>query len=56
MLVSTDAGASWQTQGTIEGQPAAFVAHDDELYAALPDGTVKRSTDGGATWTVHSTA
>jgi hypothetical protein len=26
-----------------------------EFYAALHDGTIKRSTDGGATWTVRST-
>jgi len=26
----------------------------DELYAALHDGTIKRSTDGGASWTVRS--
>ncbi len=53
VLLSRDAGATWQTQGTIGGQPAAFIAHEDELYAALADGTVKRSVDGGATWTVR---
>lgn len=55
VLMSRDAGSTWQTQGSIGGQPAAFLAHEDELYAALADGTVKRSTDGGATWTVRTT-
>ncbi len=55
-FVSSDAGRNWQTQGGIGGQPAAFIAHEDELYAALADGTVKRSTDGGATWAVRTTA
>ncbi len=56
VFVSANAGTEWQTQGSIEGQPAAFIAHGDELYAALADGTVKRSSDGGATWTVRTTA
>ena len=56
VLLSSDAGANWQTQGSIGGQPAAFIAHKNELYAALGDGTVKRSTDRGASWTVRTTA
>jgi photosystem II stability/assembly factor-like uncharacterized protein len=55
VLRSRDAGATWESQGTIGGQPAAFIAHQDELYAALADGTVKRSTDGGANWTIRTT-
>lgn len=55
VLLSSDAGASWQTRGSIGGQPAAFIADKNELYAALADGTVKRSTDGGASWTVRTT-
>lgn len=55
VLLSSDAGANWQTQGSIGGQPAAFIAHEDELYAALTEGTVKRSTAGGADWTVRTT-
>lgn len=56
VLLSSDGGANWQTQGSIGGQPAAFIAHNNELYAALTDRTVKRSTDGGASWTVRTTA
>jgi hypothetical protein len=42
--------------GEIGGQPAAFLAQGvRELYVALHDGTIKRSTDGGATWVVRST-
>jgi hypothetical protein len=52
---SADGGQRWQPAGGIGGQPAAFIAHGDELYAALADSTVKRSTDGGATWTVRAT-
>jgi hypothetical protein len=53
ILVSDDAGRSWEATGTIGGQPAAFVAHDDELYAALGDGSVKRSSDGGRSWSLR---
>lgn len=52
--VSRDGGRRWQARGEIGGQPAAFESAADELYAALHDGTVKRSTDAGATWTVRS--
>lgn len=55
--VSGDAGRSWrEAGGTIGGQPAAFTSHGTDLYAALPDGTVKRSVDGGQTWRVRATA
>ena len=56
VLVSGDAGAVWKPTGDIGGQPAAFIAHGEDLYVALLDGTVKRSVDGGATWTVRTTA
>jgi hypothetical protein len=51
---SADGGRQWQPTGSIGDQPAAFMAHEDELYAALHDGTVKRSTDGGASWTLRA--
>jgi hypothetical protein len=51
---SADGGRQWQPTGGLGGQPAAFIGHGDELYAALADSTVKRSTDGGATWTVRA--
>ena len=55
VFLSSDAGQEWQTQGSIGGPPAAFISHEDQLYAALVDGTVKHSTDGGASWTVRTT-
>jgi photosystem II stability/assembly factor-like uncharacterized protein len=51
---SDDEGKSWEEASEIGGQPAAFEAAGDDLYAALHDGTIKRSTDGGQTWTVRS--
>jgi len=53
--VSRDDGQRWETIGTAGGQPAAFIAHRDELYVALADNTVKRSADGGRTWTMRAT-
>ena len=54
--VSSDGGRSWRRLGQIGGQPAAVLARTDrELYAALPDGTVKRSLDGGRSWSLRST-
>jgi len=55
VLRSTDGGRRWSRVGSIEGQPAAFIADGSDLYAALTDGIVKRSADGGATWTVRAT-
>ena len=52
---SDDSGESWEDAGEIGGQPAAFEAAGDDLYAALHDGTIKRSRDGGRTWSVRST-
>ena len=51
---STDAGATWEMAGNIEGQPAAFESGDDELFVALHDGTIKRSDDSAATWVVRT--
>jgi hypothetical protein len=56
VFASSDGGRRLEGQGEIGGQPAALVAEGPrELYAALHDGTIKRSSDGGATWTVRST-
>jgi hypothetical protein len=50
---SADA-AAWREVGQVGGQPAAFEAERDGLYVALHDGTIKRSTDGGRSWSVRS--
>jgi len=47
-------GRSWQVVGDVGGRPAAFEAEDEELYVALHDGTIKRSNDGGRSWSVRS--
>lgn len=52
---SEDAGESWREAGNIGGQPAALAADGPrQLYAALPDGTIVESADGGASWKVRS--
>lgn len=51
---STDGGRSFKDRGSIGGQPAAFESHGEDLYAAQADGTVVRSADAGATWTVRA--
>ena len=53
---SDDGGSSWSSRGAIGGQPAALLAaRPSELYVALHDATIKRSTNGGRAWTVRST-
>jgi hypothetical protein len=56
MFASDDGGRRLEHRGRIGGQPAAIVAEGpNELYVALHDGTIKRSTDGGASWALRST-
>jgi Sortilin, neurotensin receptor 3, len=56
MFTSNDGGRRLRHLGGVGGQPAALLAQSaDELYVALHDGTIKRSTDGGANWAVRST-
>jgi hypothetical protein len=50
---SSDGGARWRV-GAVGGQPAAFDGAGDELFVALHNGTIKRSTDGGETWVVRA--
>jgi hypothetical protein len=51
---SADGGRSWDRMGSIGAQPAAFASDGDNLYIALPNGTVKRSADAGETWTTRT--
>lgn len=52
---SRDGGRVLERRGSIGGEPAALVAVGvEELFVALHDGTIKRSTDGGVTWRVRS--
>jgi photosystem II stability/assembly factor-like uncharacterized protein len=55
VFVSRIGGRRLESRGEIGGQPAALVAEGpDDLYVALHDGTIKRSIDGGETWTLRS--
>ena len=56
VYLSSNGGTRFEHRGSIGGQPAAFLGQSaDELFVALHDGTIKASTDGGATWAVRST-
>jgi photosystem II stability/assembly factor-like uncharacterized protein len=55
VLLSTDVGKRWATVGSVNGQPAAFLAQsDNELYVALHDGTIEQSKDAGRSWSPRS--
>ena len=42
-----------QPRPVVRGEPQALVGEDaDTLFTLLLDGTVKRSEDGGRTWSV----
>jgi len=47
-------GADWERAGSLAGEPQAFLATPDELYAAAHDDAgvtgIYRSTDDGRTW------
>lgn len=50
-----DGRARWAPAGDVGGQPAAFAAASEkELYVALRDGAIKRSSDAGRTWTARA--
>lgn len=53
VFTSTDAGASWQQQGTLNRAPQAFLASGDSLYTAVHEGGIHRSDDGGRSWRVY---
>ena len=51
---SSDGARTFSAAGSVGGQPGAFTAQDGDLYVGLSDSTVRRSTDGGASWTVRA--
>jgi photosystem II stability/assembly factor-like uncharacterized protein len=54
--VSTDGGTRWEDRGSTGGEPQALtVDQDGKLYAALIDGTVTVSDDGGRTFSEQVT-
>ncbi len=50
---SADVGMTWQQQGALAGPPAALLAADNVLYAALQSGGIYVSRDGGRNWQLH---
>jgi hypothetical protein len=54
VFLTRDVGRQLELRGRVGGEPAAVLAHEDDLYVALHDGTVKRSTDGGKRWSTRS--
>jgi hypothetical protein len=52
---SRDGGRRWQQRGQIGARPAALLATGSEtLFAATHEGEIKRSKDGGVSWTTRS--
>ena len=53
LWLSRDGARRWQSRSRIGGRAAALLAVSAEtLYAATHDGEIKRSLDGGASWTM----
>lgn len=49
-------GGTWSPRGALGAPVAALLAVDERtLFAALHDGTIKQSSDGGSTWKVRAT-
>jgi photosystem II stability/assembly factor-like uncharacterized protein len=55
VALSRDGGCHWKRMGSVGAQPAAFASAGSDLYVALADGPVKRSTDRGTTWSLRAT-
>lgn len=47
---SPDRGKKWQRIAEVGGRPAAFLVNGNRMYAALHQGSVRQSDDGGRTW------
>ncbi len=52
--LSTDRGRQWQAVGQLPDGPVAFDYTGGRLYAALHQGTILVSANGGSTWRVRS--
>ena len=50
---SADGGTRWEEVGTTGGEPQALAVADGVLYAALLDGSIHESRDGGRSWSVR---
>lgn len=55
-LTARRASGPWRPRSSLRSPPAALLAVDERtLFAALHDGTIVRSGNGGATWEVRAT-
>lgn len=55
-LTAPRASGPWRARGALGSPAAALLAFDEQtLFAALHDGTIVRSGNGGATWKVRAT-
>ena len=55
-LSAAGASAPWRPRGSLGSPASALLAVDERtLFAALHDGTIKQSDDGGVTWKVRAT-
>jgi photosystem II stability/assembly factor-like uncharacterized protein len=54
--VSADGGQSFKPVGDVGGLPSEFTyGPKGELYVAVVGGKVRKSTDGGKSWTTTAT-
>jgi hypothetical protein len=53
VLVSADGGTSWQQRGSLDGQPSAITATDENTVYAATDAGVYASKDGGRTFAIR---
>lgn len=55
LMAASDVAGPWRSRGSLGGRVAALLAVDEKtVFAALHDGTIVRSGDGGVTWEVRS--
>lgn len=51
--IAAGAGREFRPVGDVGGLPAAFLAADGELYAAVHEGGIEQSSDGGRSWRIR---
>ena len=54
IAVSSDGGRSFRPTGQAPGEPVSLMAASDDLYVALADNRIMRSSDSGATWSLRT--
>ena len=56
MRVSPDGGRSWDDRGEVGGLPSEVaVGRQNEVLAAVVGGKIRRTRDGGKTWSTVTT-